>query len=68
MRWLGLAGVLAGAALEAAGEATGGLPGDSGKCAGGSGAAKGKRRMLQDDVELQHYERIVADVRAGLDP
>ncbi len=64
----GLAGVLARCSAGGAGKATDGCLATAASALGAAARLKAKRRMLQEDVELQHYERIVAAVRTGLDP
>ncbi len=64
----GLAGVLVGRCAGDAGTATDGRLATAASALAAAAQLRAKRRMLQADTELQHYERIVAVVRARLDP
>jgi predicted ATPase len=64
----GLAGVRAGRCAGGANDGADSCLATAASALGAAARLKATRRMLQDDVELQHYERIVAVVRASLDP
>lgn len=64
----GLAGVLVGRCAGDAGTAIDGRLAIATSALGTAAQLRAKRRMLQAEAELQCYERIVAVVRARLDP